>query len=640
MIFYPQFYKRFGIVQASQLLNPRMPKLGLLELPTNSIFHYLTDDATVHGPATDEYLFRKITKPIPMMHITRLTDFKGMPRFVTQPIDQNIRAYHGKHRRYRLNRNFAAAQRDQMVPLVINYGWLAGLYRYQRAMFSNYNRWWNINATFWSTIGTQAAESSRQHFVVVTLPKVLPGRTDLRIAAEQLVDGTELESLAPLALESYKEQQAIKTGLSLESLEEPIPGIALEAINARMVRIFNTPESLVFLELWKWMGPQREKSLINRVKEEDLSKINLIFSEAGRWFVLNLGTVNQWRKATDEEREKNPAAPDSGLDPIMMQNRLLHTAMVLFQMRTVGAPEVKDAIQDEGEHAEQVEDQASIGATGAVVSTPKVVDIALTAVTAGGIQIQSKPEAILKPEAQTSKTVTGKEVIGPQTVSGGTPVVADDKSIDENLDRDLAALDEIMQAHIEETEDTASAEVLEVKNLGLDESITHIAKGLAAQGMLSAAELKRYESLATKYHSIVAPDGKRTLKEYIDIKSHEVQITESKAIKDIPSVLDKTMLKSSLHDFDTRYIREILPRDVAAMVMSIQRAGICVTDYQHERVERVTGKYDAYTVKLVPVDGAASTIRFHLPVIEDDGTYLANGSKYFQRKQRGDAQAC
>jgi hypothetical protein len=188
MLFFDQFYQKYGVRSASQLLAPRMPVLSKLELPQRSIYNYIGQGPLDAGPQSDEYLFRHVTKPIPMMHVTKLLEFKGMPRVITEPIIAEIRQYHNKNRRYRLNRQLASMVRDAMAPAVINYAWLARLYRYQRNLYADYNRWWNINATVWKTIAQTATETERHQFIEVGLPTLLPGLTDLRIAAEALMD--------------------------------------------------------------------------------------------------------------------------------------------------------------------------------------------------------------------------------------------------------------------------------------------------------------------------------------------------------------------------------------------------------------------------------------------------------------------
>jgi hypothetical protein len=163
-----------------------------------------------------------------------------------------------------------------------------------------------------------------------------------------------------------------------------------------------------------------------------------------------------------------------------------------------------------------------------------------------------------------------------------------------------------------------------------------IAKANLASGSITAAQYRNYERVAHAYKTMDAPEGEMTLEEFINIPPDALLIKESKAIPDIPTVPDKSMLKSSLLDFDKRYTKEIMQRDVASMVMCFAQAGYGVTEYDVEKVDSLMGAYNMYTVRVLPTDGTASTVRFKLPIIEPDGSYMANGVKYTLRKQRGD----
>jgi hypothetical protein len=101
-------------------------------------------------------------------------------------------------------------------------------------------------------------------------------------------------------------------------------------------------------------------------------------------------------------------------------------------------------------------------------------------------------------------------------------------------------------------------------------------------------------------------------------------------------VLDKSMLKSSLIDFDKKYIQEVLAKDVSSMVLNVQKAGIALTGYKVEKVNDILGGYEMHSLKLNPVIGQQSTLRFKIPIVNEDGNYISNGVKYRLRKQRGD----
>jgi hypothetical protein len=595
MQLYEPFYKRFGIRKADQLMTPPLTPLELLDLPKSSILHCVSMSPLEVGPAADEYIFRNIDRQIVMSHVTEIGDQKGTPRRLSVMPEPLFRKYHLKNRRFRLMRSLEASARDPNTLIVYNYGLLPQLYRYMRSIYAEYYRWWNAEATVWKTMGSIAEECPRQQFLMCKLPTVLPGINQLNIAMEGFVD-------------------VASANFSLEGLD----GIALEAITQRTIKIFNNPESLFILELWKWFGEKRYSSVIANVPEKHLDKINLVFEESGRWFVMNLGLINSWRVATEEELKINPNANTKGIAPDQIQRRFLRLMMALFQVRTVASAEVAP-VKD-----------VKPGTTTQVVTQ-----------TAALPQIDPKTGAVVvKTQTSTLNTTEPLDahLLEPDDTGDN---VKHDALLDKQLEEDLAELERISQnaagpVLTEEGKVVSGPVFVEEPPRTLEGGVMAVCDKLADNGLLSAAEYRRYDGLSKSYKNIIAPDGKATLDEFIQIPPEKLKIEESPALKDISTVVDKTMLKSSLLTFDQAYVKEVMPRDVAGMVLNIQNAGIAVTNYEIERVEDVLGSYDSYTVRVTPVEGASSTLRFKLPVIDDDGTYHANGVKYRMRKQRGD----
>lgn len=625
-MFYDQFYQRYGVRQAAQLVAPRLAHLISLELPQKSLYHYVGEGPLDEGPASDEYLFRNVTRPIAMIHVTKLADARGMPRPVSMNIEQHIRQYHNRNRRFRLQRVLASALRDQIAPTVINYAWLARLYRYQRNTFTEYNRWWNINATVWKEIADLTKETDRNQFIELKLPKLLPGLTDLKIAAETLLEGVEATSV-PMEL---------RPALESWFAEPNAVNISLEAMNARTLRIFNTPESLMLLELWKWAGPQRKKSMISFIPEERLDRVNLIIEESGRWLVVNLGVLNKWREATEEELAANPQANADGISAGKMQARVLRMVMALFQARSDAAPQVTAAAQQQIEEVEAKAKETNPPALPEINAIKKEGEPA--AVVNKPIDVTIAPKV---GDASPKKAVDA-EVTIPQGLTHQLQKLepedqaVEDPDLDASIERDLAELDRITQAYHRDQERQQEESLQVTQERTLEGSVMEAADRQADNGLLSAAEYRRIQALSVAYKNIPAPDGKSKLGDFIQIPPEALEIKESRAIVDNKHIVDKTMLKSSLHDFDRHYLKNIFHRDVASMVTHLQHAAVCVTGYEVERVETVLGSYDIHTVKVVPVEGSASTLRFRLPAIQDDSTYMANGVKYYLRKQVGD----
>ena len=159
---------------------------------------------------------------------------------------------------------------------------------------------------------------------------------------------------------------------------------------------------------------------------------------------------------------------------------------------------------------------------------------------------------------------------------------------------------------------------------------------LADAGRLSPRELTRMEKLAGKYKTISNPFGEEgTLEDVLEVTDEDIQI-ETIQLPDIKGVPRQEYLTSSLENFDAVYLEKVMHKDIATAVMSAQRSGIVVLDYKTKRITDVANDKIEHTVRLQPVDGEPSTIKFTIPNIKPDGTYLANGVKYRMAKQPGD----
>lgn len=583
MFYYDYFYRRYGIRKGQQLLSPPMSMLELLDLPRSSILHYAAESKLQFGPPSDEFLFRHITKPIMVDHVLELGDAKGAPRKVSVSPMAVVRNFHIKNRRFKQMRDLQAATRDINTLVVCNYSVLPHLYRYARSIYSDYYQWWNMSAAMWKHIAQIEPVTERQHFIVAKLPKILPSMSDLKMGST--------------------------------------------SVNQKMLKVFSSPEALTLLELWKWLGPHRGLSVMGEIRDKQAERINLIFMESGRWFVLNLGMLNKWRKATDEELALDPKAGNpKGLAPDQLQRRFLRMMVSLFAMRT--APSVEDPIinalpQDEVNQGLQTSgDPAAPGKTVVLpVETPKVNK------ETGAIESKPKTkelpaEAAMSPKEDNSDHMDGLH-LSPE--------------IEKQIDADLAHLEEISAkaSDHQEPEEVAAAPVIEEART-LEHGVMRVCDRMADNGLLSAAEYRRYNQLANAYKSLPSPDGKTTLDKFIQVPEQDLKIEKSPVIKDLHPVLDKSMLASSLHTFDSKYVKHVLHKDIAAMSLNIQHAGMAVTDYNVERVDSVLGSFDSHAVRVVPIEGAATTLRFKVPVVAEDGTYMANGTKYRLRKQRGD----
>lgn len=586
---YSIFYRKYGVRIIQHVAKPIMTDLKFLELPQESIYHYLSYDGVEDGPPSDDYLFRNIKKPILVSHVTDLVVKEGAPRKLPMNVMELVRDYHAKHRRMRIMRTTDTMDRDKTALAVYNYGLLTKNYRYLRSFLAEYYKWYNLFATAIASIAQIAETSQRQHYLLAASPKLIPSIAQL--------DG------------------------------------ACEEITQNSLKVLRDKDSYLLLELWKWISKDhRQKSLFAGLPENKIHLVNIVFQENGRWTIVNLGQLNSFRQPENPDKETAVLRSDHRLEPLQMQKRLLRMFMSVMELKTLttdgpledtGTVELDGSVEapDVSTYDTEADPNENDGEDNE--DTPVVSDVPVS-----------------EPEHQPALAIQEEPgYVGEFQEDDEESLKAKIKEEDDQLDEELAQLNEIAERQESQAgeEETSLHEVIyEDKGNSLEDGVMSVCDKLADDGLLSAGEYKRFTKLANAYKNMQGPDGRSTLEEFVKIAPGDLEIKESDALPESTAVLDKSMLKSSLQSFDDRYISNVMLKDTAAMALHVQHAGIAVSGYRVDEVSDILGAYQIHTLKLTPVIGAPSTIRFKMPVVTPDGNFTANGIKYKMRKQRGD----
>jgi len=588
---FESYYRKNGLRSPQYLMAPRMPSIESFFFPKDSIHHYVVYDGVSKHPASDEYFYRDIQKKIFVQHIPDIKDNKGSPRKLAIPVMPMIREFHIRNKRFRLLEKLSSVK-DENTLVTINYGFAPVGYKYVKSFYANYYKWWNIEKTLWSTLDSITKESNRQNFIFTNLPKTLPSVSRLNMFSD--------------------------------------------TFNQEMVKRFNTPESLFLLEMWKWLSAEnRGNSIIGNMGHNQLKKINIVIQESGRYILVNLGELNSWRAETTDVPEQKIRIDSSAL-----QKRFLRMLMTLMENRTVVDAQLVDDEVDGNipdtpiDSDPDLSDLDSLEKDTTTPTSAPYVDTDADMVAGKGdfINLDEKDSEV--------KELTKAEKIN---------------ELIDNLDNDLQALEIIENEKDnilldEEIEDKKISKEISIshsdkaiefdffnKELNPEDRIVNLCNELADDGLMTASEYRRLTNNADNYKRLPSPyDSGKSLAEFGEIKPEEIAITESAKTVDRNTIIDKTMLSSSLLDFDERYIKNILPKDIVNMVTAAQNAGFIISKYEVEPIEDILGKYESHTVRIAPIQGQPSTLRFKIPKVEEDGVYVSSGIRYRLRKQRFD----
>ena len=648
MIKYIDFYKNFGIRRPDQLMRPPLPSVLRMQLPRQSLVHYMPTSPAEMGPNEDYFLFRKNNQPFRIDHVYWLEAHQGNPRRLPENPDLRIRDWRRDHQRFKPIADLAMALRTPDAIVVANYSVLPHNYTYPPSLYREYFRSSNFIYTLFKRMARYSGKNYNQ-FMELRLPKVLP--------SVKLLDKAQVN---------------------------PAPAIA---------NLFSSFEMRFLLQLWRWLGPHRlkfeESALMSQVADE----VNLIFREGDRFCCLNMGFLEKQRKATRAEvlaweeavrasmgskalealsdegsskfSEKEIAtfnqalevmAEDKpilkkpnlqGADPVSIQKRFLRIAMGVLDARN---PEV-----DERLDGQIVEDTSKIDADPEMSAsdTSLVVD-----------DDEASDDNPVVQQGMTSEPVNISESSMPlQSTSSNSMILELDEAAQQLIELDLDTLAEMandLDVEEENPNTISESTIAGPQVTGVEDELTpqdrkalekDATSGLlapsdvvgnfnrllaraSADGNLSASDYLSLRNVAEKVRSIDI--GGTTLDKYVQIQPDELAIVEQASIPDRDTIVDKSMLKSTLIDYRENYTKKIMKRDVASMVTNVMNAGYAIQDFQAVPVEDVGGKRTEYAVKIKPIEGQATTIRFTIPDVDGEGVFRINNVAYTTRAQRGD----
>lgn len=591
MLKYTDYYRRFGIRRAMQVVVPKLNDLADMSLPRESILHFLPTDG-VDGIDPSVPFIARWNGQVYSDHVMELTEVRGNPRRMNASVSTPIRQYHRKYRRIRQLRDFDRLSNDKISLIVEDYALLPRFYRYPANIYRAYNQWYNIQGTLWNRVNELAQKSTRQQFIEMRLPPILPSKKTLTMSTGK--------------------------------------------VSSRLLGLMPDSESLYILEIWKWLMDFRDESYLTKLTPEALKQTNLVFIETGKFVVINLGLLDEWRAPS--KAEIAAGTPNRmGIPPAAMANRFLRMLMTLVGLRNGG--DAEHGLKEDPSVVDEDDDGPARVEERPVTLNTRVVD--------------EDPETHADVEREESvELVAGKTKLEELVLADIDETEANIAKIDEIVAKDLEALDRLhldigkeLDAMEEENaaEKAVTAEPMPVldapmfKEASLKEGVMAKANQLADMGVLSGAEYRRLEALSTAFEKLPDPFGSgKTLDKAFVITEKDKTLDPKPLAKSIKGVTDPSMLHSSVESFDRQYIDQCLSKDIGNTVLAVQRAGIAVTGFTREEYQDALNHYDAFTVQLTPVRGKASTVRFRLPRVDSRGVFVAEGVKYRMAKQRSD----
>lgn len=650
------FYRENGIRFGLSLISPKLVKIN--ELPRDSLFHYVPEDLDFYDIDPSLSIFQGYNKKIYYEHVREYIQPEGGFRKLT--MDTKILARPFKRANLQKWYEFKDAYKFVSTPdalIVLNYGYLEKVYKYYPLPLAKYHHWVNRQRTIYNWMEQIAKYSSRQQFVYYPIPARLQGRTLLNKFAK-----------APADL--------------------------------RMVKLFGLDNYHGFLQLdlWRWMHPETRKySLLNLISPKHYSKINLILTGKAGEVLINLGYLNSFIKGQDNTSDMSTVTQ---IDPEQLQKYSLKTELVLCSMLDVDAElddaiadtppvptyteptsrsenksideEVLDEVQEEDTTSTELEDtelpeeptgenpqfwkkedtrpKTGREELGKLFEFGKAKDLDVEEthdVEKELKDIEGDLDALDKLSLQRASTLTDQPS-QPKTGKDKVLELADRSNTEEQVADEFAEQMENIEAQLRDidldiaeldkafSKEEVTLELAQPK--APEETLLGTIEKRATNNLISASDYRKLKEAIEKHAKSPSPyNPKKSREEAKIITREDVEITPEKTdLVATEAVVDRSMGKATLNQFDRQYVRKVLKKDLLKTVDSLQNAGVVIKKHEVDYVSSVLGTHENHTLEFKPIDGMSSVVHFTLPKIEEDGTFMASGVKYRLRTQRTD----
>ena len=549
----PAIYeKRFTLFRRSHFDTPVVYPIARMQLPRQSIFHFVTTDAVRLGPRMNDELLRVVPGIVYVDNVSKMENAIGgpIPKPGANP-NTLLTEYRRLNRQIRPLKNMVRLEDDTRSLVCINYAFLPHLVRYPISFRASYFEWYNVYSQVYKKINEIAPDSKRSHFIEIDLPAIMPALTVLR-----------------------------------EFAANPAPS---------NLKKLNSPELKMLADLFVWAGKHREKSLLSKLSPELYSKVNFIVRRNDSWVAINLGWLDGFRAGEGKK---------GGMDPTLFELRVLKLMSIMHQAAAPVASAIAEEVVAEPEVNEDTihEDPEA---------TIKAMDAEDDALISGNDDTDAEQMKRLEDELNELDKLKDAE-------SGVESTNEDDELVKSNTSLDINMLSQVAETPKE------------------GEAIRNKADELASKGVLSVAEHRRLFRVSDSFKSLTNPyNSSQSLEEAMTMTEADV-IVEPDVLTDDAVVVDKSLTLSRVDAMERQYIQKVMKKDILRVVMSMQRAPVAITDYRIEEEKDAMNDREIHTVRFVPAVGKPSTVKFSIPRLRDDGTFLYNGTSYRMRKQRAD----
>lgn len=597
---YPLFFKEYVLRRKNDLTNPAFHSLSDIELPRDSILFYYPKHTNDLGPSNHEPLINNYPDIVNIGFDSHYVIESGKAR--PAPLDERkqIQKYRNGHYRYKYTRNIKTPMGRSKELVVINNALGVLKWNYVPNRFLAFDKSYNQLASLLDVVNQNAEGNKRQLFFRMELPNQVPIFTKF----------TEYFRHYEKCFELNKEGELEFTGP-----------------NDQAIRDLKRTGAFWLLDWFAWLSGKYEYSLFNRLSDDALERLNIVFTKHGKAVILKPGLLRSW---LDELNKTVKVDGEEQIDynTSQRQNAVKRTLAVFMRMIAQANVEEVEQHDDDTTSKEANTKENGDGPIGSHESEEEELGEEIA-------DLDSSDDSDLFNDFLNGRKT---DVDGLPGQSGEEPSGSGSGS-----DSEATGSQETVESWTDELDDAefVTEEVLQPTshNRMVDESpeagIRRAIERKARDGQLTKSQQDFFLRQAERYKDLAMPNG-QTLEEFMRIDEEMLRNLPSKVAPEMVGVQDTSYLESTVAHLKKGYVEHFMMRDMVKAIIAVQQAGICVTNFEQETVHNVDGTYDVFKVQFHPVGGRPVTRAFRIARVDKDGTFTVDGKKRTKALQRMD----
>lgn len=625
-LLYTQFFRMYVMRKRQELVMPRFLSISDISLPRMSLLHYFPNTPLEIGPSRSEAFVSNFEGDVFLEFVTQYDPVMGSGRRLPFEVRKAIQAYRASHYNYNWTKEIQTVYNKERNLIVKSYGMFDRMFVQRPSIFVNYEKYYNHFSALMDGINAEydrPGMHQRMQYMRVDLPITFPGFNDMMIDYDHYINSFNTA-----------------TG-------RPVP-------NNRTVRLSKAEGSYWLIDFMAFAFGDYEFSLFNKLSDGALKTLHIIFVFDSRCLVINMGTIKEWLDQENDKKfleklaasdavlaESNAKLIEAGKPPVEKKNtshRLNHTKrlnaakrfyLALMNLSKGGITEVekdnpnKDISDGEGPVTAVVEGKAGGQVEDSSQQSQETVDN-----DTGSEDEVGSPNSHSNPLlAALAKTVVRSETpVDEPRDEGGRNTDAGDPEWNSTVDDKLLEQETIVsEVSVKEDPFVAPEDGI---MLALEERAR-------TTGNLSVAEQQFFMRKGTQFKHIEVGNG-QTLEEFMKVSPEELKELKADGLitGEFITVTDESMLESKAKALKQVYAKKFLHKDIAAMCVNVQNAGIALNNFKLEPVTSVEGEYDVLSLQFHPVNGEQSTHVIRFPKVQDDATFMVDGVKSHMQLQR------